>query len=154
MKSRTVGGRSTGGRRSTSARAYSACSRALPPPGKNDCSVCAASWMTRSPSIRPGHPRSSARSRGGNMPSFTDRTLASGLGVDDYVRDVRALEPDLLLDLARTGVCLVDRRRSLEPKREEGHETGVGAQEAKLARLGPGRVPHDALDDRGTVSLD
>ena len=35
-----------------------------PPPVKNDCSVCAASWITRSPSIRPGQPRSSASSFG------------------------------------------------------------------------------------------
>ena len=43
-----------------------------PPPVKNDCSVCAASWITRSPSIRPGQPRSSASSFGVNMQSFTD----------------------------------------------------------------------------------
>ena len=36
----------------------------------NDWSVWAASWITRSPSIRPGQPRSSARSFGVNMQSF------------------------------------------------------------------------------------
>ena len=34
MKSRTLGGLSTGGRRSTSASAYSACSRARPAAGE------------------------------------------------------------------------------------------------------------------------
>ena len=41
-KSRTVGGYCTGTSRVTSASGYSACSRAPPPPRKNDCSVCAA----------------------------------------------------------------------------------------------------------------
>ena len=45
-------------RRTRRARARS------PPPVKNACSVCAASWTTRSPSIRPGQPRSSSRSLG------------------------------------------------------------------------------------------
>src|SRR5436309_14836993 len=71
MKSRTAGGWSTGGRSSTSESAYSACSRAEPPPVKYDCSVCAASWITRSPSILPGHPRSRRSSFGVNMHSFT-----------------------------------------------------------------------------------
>ena len=39
----------------------------------NDCSVCAASWTTRSPSIRPGQPRSRSRSFGVNMQSRTGR---------------------------------------------------------------------------------
>src|SRR3954453_17341576 len=77
MKSRTDGGYSTGGRRSTSASAYSACSRASPPPVKNDCNVCAASWITRSPSMRPGQPRPSESSRGVNMQSFTCRNLTA-----------------------------------------------------------------------------
>ena len=41
-----------------------------PPPVKNACSVCAASWITLSPSIRPGQPRSRSWSRGENMQSF------------------------------------------------------------------------------------
>ena len=59
-KSRTAGGSSTGARSSTSSSLYSACSRAAEPPVKKDCSVCAASWTTVSPSIRPGQPRSSS----------------------------------------------------------------------------------------------
>ena len=47
-KSRTVGGYCTGTSRVTSASGYSACSRAPPPPRKNDCSVCAARWSIRS----------------------------------------------------------------------------------------------------------
>src|SRR5437660_2054479 len=90
MKSRTVGGCSTGGRSSTSASAYSACSRAEPPPVKNDCSVWAASWITRSPSMRPGQPRSSASSRGVNMQSFTPREPIEGSGGGDVaLEDVR-----------------------------------------------------------------
>src|SRR5256885_1586471 len=46
MKSRTEGGCSTGGRRTTSASAYSACSRASPPPVKNALAVCAAAWLS------------------------------------------------------------------------------------------------------------
>ena len=63
----------TGGRNTTSSRGYSACSRAPPPPVKNASSVCAASWMTRSPSTRPGQPRSRSASFGLNMQSFTAR---------------------------------------------------------------------------------
>ena len=46
---------------------YSACSRAVPPPVKNDCRVCAASWTTLSPSTRPTQPRSSGCPTGWNM---------------------------------------------------------------------------------------
>ena len=70
----------------------SSCSRASPPPVKNDCSVCAASWITRSPSIRPGQPRSRSRSFGLNMQSFTAARIGySRLGVDVHVRDLGAL---------------------------------------------------------------
>src|SRR3954467_10391148 len=51
---------------------YSACRRALPPPVKYDCNVCAASCTTVSPSTIPGQPRSSCRSRGVNMQSLND----------------------------------------------------------------------------------
>ena len=128
MKSRTVGGCSTGGRRSTSASAYSACSRAEPPPVKNDCSVCAASWITRSPSMRPGQPRSSASSLGVNMQSFTldpRWLIRSRLGVNDHVGDVGPFASDPLLDLARPCVRLVEAGRAVEPEREERDEPAV-----------------------------
>src|SRR3954469_9638738 len=89
MKSRTAGGCSPGGRSTTSCSAYSACSRAEPPPVKNACSVCAASWITRSPSMRPGQPRSSASSRGVNMQSFTPREPIEGLGGGDVAAVAR-----------------------------------------------------------------
>ena len=66
-KTRTVGGTWTGTRSVTSARAYSPCSRALPPPRKSDCSVWAARCSTRSPSTRPTQPRSMGLSFGWNM---------------------------------------------------------------------------------------
>ena len=58
-KIRIEGGCNTGLRSLTSASGYSACSRAVPPPVKNDCRVCAARWTTLSPSTRPTQPRSS-----------------------------------------------------------------------------------------------
>ncbi len=85
--------------------------------------------------MRPGQPRSSASSRGVNMQSFIAANVPSGLGVDDHVGDVRPLEADLLFDLARACVRVVEARRPFEPERQEGDEPGVGAQEAKLARL-------------------
>ena len=60
-----------GASRRTSSSRYSACSRANAPPVKKACSVCAASWITRSPSIRPGQPRSSSLSFGLNMQGCT-----------------------------------------------------------------------------------
>ncbi len=68
-KTRIDGGWRTGARSRTSASGYSACSRAVPPPVKNDCSVCAARWTTRSPSTRPTQPRSSGCPTGWNMQS-------------------------------------------------------------------------------------
>ena len=68
-KRRTAGGCSTGAQNDTASSGYSACSRAPPPPRKYDCSVCAARWTTRSPSIRPTQPRSSGWSSGWNMQS-------------------------------------------------------------------------------------
>src|SRR3954469_17726396 len=173
MKSRTEGGRSTGGRKSMSASAYSACSRADPPPVKNACSVCAASWMTRSPSTRPGQPRSRSFPFGENMQSFTQPTLAKrlwttrsapstlpgdrvsligpwplGLGVHDHVGDVRPLAADSLFDLARLGVRVVEATRSVEAEREERDQAAVRSQEAQLARLPAGGVADDPPHER------
>ena len=44
---------------------------------KNDCSVCAARWTTRSPSMRPGQPRSSSWPRGVNMQSLTHGSVCT-----------------------------------------------------------------------------
>src|SRR5207302_4114084 len=139
MKSRTAGGCSTGGRRSTSASAYSACSRAEPPPVKNDCSVCAASWITRSPSMRPGQPRSSASSRGVNMHSFTPREpsyegLRSG--------DVAAV--DRLQAAGRAGMATVEPHVILERRvlRHE-HEQVVHVLVEVLVRRGAEERRHE-----------
>src|SRR3954453_19213638 len=119
MKSRTDGGGSTGGRSTTPSIGNSACSRAVPPPVKNDCSVCAASWITRSPSIRPGQPRSRWWPLGLNMQSFIGRRILRArrllrLRVDDQLRDLGALAADALLDLARAGVRLGQRHIRVE----------------------------------------
>ncbi len=89
------------------------------------------------------------------MQSFTRRTLASGLGVDDHVGDVRALEPDPLLDLARARVRLVERRRA---RRARASGTPRGrrrcAGSAARAARSPVASRTIALDDRGAVGLD
>ena len=66
------------------------------------------------------------------------RTLASGLGVDDHVRDVRPLEADLLLDLARARVGLVEAR--LRPRgRASGTRRGRRRCAGSEARAAPRR---------------
>ena len=60
--------------------------------------------------------------------------------MDDNVGDVRTLQADLLLDLAGACMCVVEARLAFEAEREERDEAGVGAQEAKLARIGAGRI--------------
>src|SRR5881392_2975543 len=115
-KIRTAPGWRTGGRSTTSSSGKVSCSRALPPPVKKACSVCAASCTTRSPSIRPGHPRSSASSFGVNMQSFR---WDLRLRVDDDVGDVGALRPDSLLDLARPRVGVGERALRVEPEGQE-----------------------------------
>src|SRR5215470_7545650 len=64
-----------------------------------------------------------------------------------HVRDVRPGEADLLLDLARSGMRLVETAGSVQPEREKGDDTRVGAQEAKLARLRPRDLPDDPTHD-------
>src|SRR5215471_4333120 len=64
-----------------------------------------------------------------------------------HVRDVRPGETDLLLDLARPGVRRVETARSVQAEREKCDDTGVGAQEAKLARLRPRDLPDDPAHD-------
>src|SRR5581483_3250039 len=152
---RTVGGLITGIRSSTSASAYSACSRAAPPPVKNACNVCAASWTTRSPSIRPGQPRGKSIPTGLNMQSFMSASwvLSSGLGVDDDVGDLRLFEPDALLDLARPRVRICERGLRVESKCQERDETRVRAQEAHLARRQARDLADDALDRAGVQIL-
>src|SRR3954462_1071690 len=57
------------------------------------------------------------------------RLSASRLRVHDHVGDVRALPTDSLLDLAGTGVGLVEPARTLECERQEGDQTVLGAKE-------------------------
>src|SRR5919199_4625747 len=94
--------------------------------------------MTRSPSIRPSQPRRS-RAVGVNMQSLID----SRLGVDDYVRDLRPLTPDALLDLARSRVRRRERRSRLESERQVRDEAFLRVQESELARGSTGRVARD-----------
>ena len=113
----------------TSSSGYSACSRAAPPPVKNASSVCAASWITRSPSIRPGQPR------GPRCPSGVNMQASLRLRVDDDVGDARA---------ARGGSAPRSRSRARAPRRAtwtgRGRASGrraspsIGVEEAELAR--------------------
>src|SRR3954447_10883236 len=148
-KIRTEGGRSTGARKTTSASGYSACSRAWPPPVKNACSVCAASWITMSPSIRPGQPRSRSWSTGENMHSLTV-SPSLGLRMHDDVGDLWMLPPDELLDPARVGV----RGRECagaEPQRQVGDEPLVGVDEPQLRGIDAQLGADDAAHRRGVA---
>ena len=117
-----------------------------PPPVKNDCSVCAASWITRSPSIRPGQPRSRASSFGVNMQSFTAGARGlTVLGVDDHVRrspgSSRRIRSSISLARAcasASGSCRV------EPERQE-HDEPVVRLRGSAARAG---APVSLADDR------
>src|SRR5262249_12587538 len=146
---RIAGGCSTGASRRTSASGYSACSRAEPPPVKNDCSVWAASWTTRSPSTRPTQPRSSGWSAGWNMQSFTP----SRLGVHHHVGDRGHRLAHSLLDRARVTVRVRERARAPEPEREEDDHALVGAHDAEVARAGARLLAPRGLDGGG-VDLD
>src|SRR3954464_5590472 len=115
------------------------CSRALPPPEKNASSVCAASCTTQSPSMRPGHPRSSASSRGVNMQNRN----ALGLRVDDHVGDAGMLVANARLDLARARVCVGERGSRVEAECEERHEPLGRLQEPQLPRLAADLLAHD-----------
>ena len=121
---------------------YSACSRAEPPPEKNDCSVCAARWTTRSPSTRPTHPRSSGCPTGWNMQSFTARCAP---------RRRRSPGRRSAHVPRSPSPGRAHRRRSLrfEPEREEGDDAVVGAHEAELARVGTRLLAYRGLDGRG-----
>src|SRR5258706_14950432 len=146
LKMRTVGGCSTGARNTTSASRYSPCSRAPPPPVKNAWSVCAASWMTLSPSMRPGQPRSSSRSLGLNMQSFSG--IASlGFRVHEHVDDLRTLAADHLLDPAGLRVCLREGRACGKRHRQVHDEPLVGVHELQLLRLAADGVANDAFDE-------
>src|SRR6516225_7977720 len=68
--------------------------------------------------------------------------------MDYHVVDVRPGATDLLLDLARPGVRLLEPARAVEPEREERDEAGGRAEEAKLSRLRSGRLANDASDLR------
>ena len=54
---------------------------------------------------------------------------------------------DPLLDLARAGVRLGQRRARVERQRQVGEQPVVGAQEAQLARRLAGLLAHDPLDE-------
>src|SRR5262249_32387992 len=148
-KIRTEGGWSTGARKTTSASGYSACSRAWPPPVKNACNVCAASWITVSPSIRPGQPRSRNGSFGENMQSLT-RLPSPGLRVHDDVGDLRPLAPDQLLDPARVRMRGRERVRA-EAQRQACDEAVGRVDEAQLRRIDAELGPNDAAHGRGVA---
>src|SRR5262245_26294716 len=148
-KIRTDGGWSTGARKTMPSSGYSACSRASPPPVKNDCNVWAASWITLSPSIRPGQPRSRRGKRGRNIQSFKVAS-SSRLGVHDDVGDLGALPPDQLLDPARIRVCGGQRVRA-EPQRQVGDEPLVRVDETELRRLDAELGTDDPAHGRGVA---
>src|SRR5581483_4826247 len=60
-----------------------------------------------------------------------------------HVVDVRQRATNLLLDLARPRMCLVESAGRVEAERQEGDEPGIGAEEAELARLGARQLVHD-----------
>ena len=141
-KIRIEGGCSTGASRVTSESGYDACSRALPPPVKNAWSVCAASWTTWSPSTRPGHPRSSGRSAGWNMQSFTAHgsvcTTTSAI-------PGTALRTPSSISLARVCASASDASAPSASVRNDD-DAVVRPHEAELARRRARLLADDALD--------
>ena len=135
--------------RSRRARTRHARAR-LPPPVKNACSVCAASWTTPSPSIVPGQPRSSSSSRGVNMHSLTG--AAGSVCTTTSAISGASTRSRASISLAREWAS-----SRLEPASSPSVRKATRPASVRRKRTSTGRTPgllaHDPLD-HGRVAGD